>query len=159
MEARDFMKFLIRYSKLKNNMFADKITWQQKMLFFIQFEYFKTSKNKENSFFNDEFIAWQYGPVILDVYKKQRLLYDWFDEDKEFKLLNEEGLKSRFNNDEKWNSFIQTYNKYAHLNSLILSYESHKLNCWKNAFSNGLNSPVTNEQIFLDAVEELKENE
>ena len=42
----------------------------QKMLYFAWIDYFKEN-NK--SLFDDEFLAWKYGPVIYDVYQKYRI--------------------------------------------------------------------------------------
>lgn len=62
--AIDCAAYLVNYAKSKKNLISN--LQLQKMLFFAQVDYM--TKHHGDELFDDPIFAWQYGPVIPDVY-------------------------------------------------------------------------------------------
>lgn len=142
--AEKFMPFFIKYTKFKNpkERKYQSYLWQQKILFFIHFEYLRENK----IFFKDNFEAWVYGPIISNVFDLQKEYKNWLID---FKIENLEKLKECFldkfkfektqNELEKmWNSFENTFQKYEKFSPIELIEKTHKLNSWNKNFTRDL---------------------
>lgn len=142
---KKFFKYLFSLAYKKSNQFLFYKTWQQKMLWFIHWEYVKKYKEP---FFKEDFIAYSFGPMNWDIFWEQNGYYlKWFEktyfEFEEIEHREDEDLisflKRKFyvefnvkNKEKLWDTFLFAYEKYSYKNPKELVDLSHKQKSWIN---------------------------
>lgn len=150
-KTEDFLFFVTEYAKLKG-IHKDKYNsdvWQQKMIFFIHWNYLH---EKNELFFSDTFEAWPLGPVSFLLYKKQKekiklplsndKIKKEIDLDKEFNEL------FSLENKEKWEYFKICFEKYSKFSTWELVQKSHKLESWQKNFDCSMENIVYGKNII-----------
>lgn len=103
----------------------------QKLLYFAQVEYMKT--HQENPLFNDELEAWQYGPVVREIYNafKQCGAYFITDFDIDYQDFGRV--------DDKTSEFLDKFfNKYSKFSAWALVDKTHKAGSpWDKVYAGG----------------------
>lgn len=141
-------EYIISYLFYNKNMTISNLKLQ-KLLYFIQRDYIKF---KKTPLFDEVFEAWQYGPVIRDVY---------------FKYSKYGALPIIFDINENYNSIIDhtdlnqedieiinnTINHYSESDAWDMVDESHKKNgAWDNVYNN----PSSNDLITYKDIEKYE---
>lgn len=112
----------------------------QKVLYFCQKEYYK---NTGQVLFNEDFEAWQYGPVIPSVYR----MFSLFGGMKINRIVHEDicvdSVTKRF-----INPIIEKYSSYAAWD--LVSMTHRKGDAWDQVFQNGKGNkyPIPKDLIF-----------
>lgn len=124
----------------------------QKVLYFVQGYYLQM---KDIPFFNDDFEAWPYGPVILDVYEEFQQYgsnfipsvsdYEEFDYDKFDYVLKQYDEIIFDNKDLDFiKAVVRKLRKYTASNLVTIT---HAQDPWRNAIKNGNRSKISKESI------------
>ena len=112
----------------------------QKLLYYCQAVHLVLNKSSTKPLFTDEIQAWQYGPVVPNVYHKfKKYGLDSIPAQKTKNNLTEDELKTI--------SMVLDY--YGKMSGTRLINKTHQESPWKNAYiPNKKNIVITNEAIF-----------
>lgn len=143
-DALDIAKYIIRWCD-KNNLRITNLQLQ-KILFFIQKE---SIKKRGYGIFSNRIEAWQYGPVVPDVFYEfagfgamKLVLYE--------DLFSEPSYKDTIDNNSK-EIIEKILREYIHVSPWDLVAKSHVLDgAWSNSISMGEKYPITDQDISYE---------
>lgn len=148
--ALDISKFIICLAQ--NN--GDTITnlKLQKLLYYAQAWYLVNNGNKK--LFEDDIIAWQYGPVVVSVYEK-------------YKEFGRRPIDIDCNIETDFGNIPDCIKKYLaefcevflHFSATELVGMTHQEKPWQEAISNGIGTPVNTDTMYKFYTEMLNNGE
>ena len=116
----------------------------QKILYFVQAE-FLVSTPHHTSCFKDEIEAWDFGPVVPNVYHQYKIYGSGIIPSNLNDTLFPFYEKISFSDRTIINDVIEAAENYS---ASQLVEITHKQSPWKNAYNKGFNNKITNEAIL-----------
>lgn len=136
--ALDVAKYIIDYEASQGRTVSNLRL--QKLLYFVQIAFLAT---KDSQCFNDDLEAWDYGPVVPEVYRK-------------YKIFGSTMIPTAVSNRDQINTVIGN-NDQQIINSMLdllqkcttreLVEISHAQDPWKNIYVPGANNVITKEAM------------
>lgn len=136
-KASEVAKYIL-YTAYK---FGDSITnlKLQKLLYYIQVDYLV--KHNGMPLFAENIEAWQYGPVVREVYN----LYKCFGRNP----INDEGLSEQFElSTEEKKSIEDSLEKYMSYSAYELVSNIHQEQPWIDSYEEGKDNIIPNESMY-----------
>ncbi|MGY6172642.1 Panacea domain-containing protein [Candidatus Mycoplasma pogonae] len=149
----DFLKYCFVNKKVDND-YLFSILWQQKIFYFLQGYMLKRFKMV---FFKDNFLAWNFGPAIYDLYALQKTneknmkpeyLEKWEWKNKDFFTMSQNELTGSL---KKMREVLdEVLKKYGDTRPYILVEKTHMENgAWDKTFKNS-RSLINIEKQIID---------